>query len=167
MGTSGFKFSEESKEKMSRAKLGKKLGPHSAEHKQRIANSLTGRKRTEEDCIKMSKAQIKLLRETNKGKRYTHKNSGIMMRSEWEIEVANILDNKEIIWEYESEKCVHELVNGRHYLIDFYLPTHDMFIEVKGYNDDYTRQKYFEAIKTKRILLVDKKNIKIFIEELL
>lgn len=47
---------EESVKKMSMAKLGKKLGPHSEEHRRKISNSLKGHSVSDEARKKMSKA---------------------------------------------------------------------------------------------------------------
>ena len=52
---------------------------------------------------------------------------GKLMRSLFEVEFAKKLDAREIIWEYEPER-----IGGGRYLIDFYLPELECWVEVKG-----------------------------------
>jgi len=55
---------------------------------------------------------------------------GIMFRSQLEIRFAAQLVEKEIRWQYEPER-----LGEANYLVDFYLPTHKCWIEVKGKPD--------------------------------
>ena len=51
-------LSEESKEKIRQAKLGKKLGPMSAEHRENLSNSAKGKKHTAEAKAKISASKL-------------------------------------------------------------------------------------------------------------
>ena len=51
-------MSEESKEKIRQAKLGKKLGPMSAEHRENLSNSAKGKKHTAEAKAKISASKL-------------------------------------------------------------------------------------------------------------
>ena len=53
-----------------------------------------------------------------------------LMRSRWELAIANALDEREVVWEYEPEPF--KLANGLRYTPDFYLPKTNEYIEVKG-----------------------------------
>jgi hypothetical protein len=50
-----------------------------------------------------------------------------------EANYARYLKYNNILYEYESEKCIFKLSNGRRYICDFYLPETDEYIELKGY----------------------------------
>ncbi len=81
------------------------------------------------------------------------------MRSNWEVRVAEWLDNNCIKWIYESKECIFKLNNGRNYIIDFYLPELKKHIEVKGYWDSKSVKKYNEAKTKLDICIVDSRNI--------
>jgi len=68
-------------------------------------------------------------------RRRPYKNTGIIMRSNYEEDFANTMDSLGIPWEYEPLFITYykEEDNSEHqYLPDFYLPTLDMFVEVKN-----------------------------------
>ena len=146
----GKKMSAVARKNMSAAqKLSAKINPNFG---------MRGKKHSAETKLKMSVATTKRIcniNSFNKTVKYNKK----YFRSNWEIEVAKWLDNENIIWEYESEKCIHLLETGYRYIIDFYLPKLDIFIEVKGWWDDYSIYKFNEASKTKDIRIIDKRNI--------
>jgi hypothetical protein len=54
-------------------------------------------------------------------------------RSKFEANYARFLNYMDIKWEFETDKCVFKLNNGRRYVCDFYLPETDEYIELKGY----------------------------------
>lgn len=66
---------------------------------------------------------------------YTHKlidYNGYKFRSSWEVYLAKLLDEYEIRYEYESLSIPYNYNESiHHYLIDFYLPEHNLIIEVK------------------------------------
>ena len=106
------------------------------------------------------KIRIKILDRINNNKIHTHyKYKDINMRSSWEVKVAKWLDDNNIKWKYESSECRFELSNDRTYVIDFYLPELDKYIEVKGWWDEYSKIKYNEAIKKLNLCIIDKRNI--------
>jgi hypothetical protein len=93
---------------------------------------------------------------------------GYKFRSRLEARWAVFFDSAQIPWEYEPEGYV--LSDGRKYLPDFYLPSEEIFVEVKGVapNDDvYEKLKRFSIEKNTPILLVlgvlDKGGCEIFL----
>lgn len=70
-GDGGRVFSEQTRAKMAKAKLGKKRGPHSAEHRARIAKAVAGHVRTHTPEAKL-KISVRL-----KARLATDKTSGI------------------------------------------------------------------------------------------
>ncbi len=72
-----------------------------------------------------------------------------IMRSTWEVKYAEYLDKKEVDWEYEEHKFKYVDSCGRshYYFPDFYLPSEEKFIEIKGYMDDKSRYKIEECSK--------------------
>ena len=65
---------------------------------------------------------------------------GHFVRSTWEANICRIFNFENIKYEYESKRCRFDL--GEHvYICDFYLPTYDIFIEVKGYLYPDAREK--------------------------
>jgi len=83
---------------------------------------------------------------------------GYKFRSRLEARWAVFFDTAEIAWEYEPEGYI--LSDGTKYLPDFYLPTEEMFVEVKGVipNDSIDsvigKLELFSKEKGKPILLV-------------
>ena len=81
--------------------------------------------------------------------------NGVWMRSSWEYEFANDLNEKGIIWKYESKRF--KLKDGRFYTPDFYLPETNEFIEIKGHWYPAALEKYklfrkqFKEIKIKQL----------------
>jgi hypothetical protein len=88
------------------------------------------------------------------------KYNNVIFRSTWEAKVAKWLDKNNIKWIYESKECIVKLPIGSIYIIDFYLPEINKYIEVKGIFDDYSIYKLDRAtIKGYDIYIVDKTNI--------
>ena len=72
------------------------------------------------------------------------------MDSNWEVAMANRLDELDINWHRDPEmKLEYETRSGRkkNYIPDFYLPDLDIYIEVKGYWTDAARHKMKDIIK--------------------
>jgi len=68
------------------------------------------------------------------------------MRSSWEVGLAKELERRGVEYLYEPEGFAYsDLEGGAHYYWpDFYLPAFDLFIEVKGFMDDFSRRKIEE-----------------------
>lgn len=84
--------------------------------------------------------------------------NGIFFRSNWEIKVAEWMDNNKIVWEYEKHRF--KLPNGRWYVPDFYLVDKGEFLEVKGrmFSDDVEKMNAFVGLG-KILIMVDGTNI--------
>ncbi len=68
----------------------------------------------------------------------------VSMDSTWEVECARRLDELEIRWIRNPNIKLKYLTRSRrprNYIPDFYLPDHDIYIEVKGYWTDAARHK--------------------------
>ena len=68
----------------------------------------------------------------------------VSMDSTWEVALANRLDQLEIKWIRNPSIKLKYITRGRrarNYIPDFYLPDHDVYIEVKGYWTDAARHK--------------------------
>ena len=97
------------------------------------------------------------------GKPCPHNRSGyyknIFFRSSWEITVAKLLDDENILWKYENKRFFFNRVT---YLPDFYLPEYNLYIEVKGFMNrnpkDAERINLFK--QNHKFLLIDNKKYK-------
>ena len=66
------------------------------------------------------------------------------MDSTWEVALAQRMDELRIRWIRNPSIKLKYTTRGRrarNYIPDFYLPDHDVYIEVKGYWTDATRHK--------------------------
>lgn len=71
---------------------------------------------------------------------YISKNgSKIMMRSSWEVLYAQYLDDNEIKWYYEPMSF--RSIDNSFYHPDFYLPGEDVWVEIKGFLRNRSKQK--------------------------
>lgn len=80
---------------------------------------------------------------------YSSPNQGLIkFRSKLEAEYAEYLDEVGIGWLYESKSFPYldELGTRRTYTPDFYLPSEDRFVEIKGYEDSSAEYKV-ECVK--------------------
>ena len=68
------------------------------------------------------------------GLRFYSEKEAKMFRSNWEIELAELLTSLGITYEYEPTRFFYK-AERESYLPDIYLPEYDTFIEVKGYMD--------------------------------
>jgi hypothetical protein len=71
---------------------------------------------------------------------------GVQMRSQLEINFASELDDRSIKWVYEGEA-----LGDAQYLVDFYLPDLDVWVEVKGQLSAKDRQVLPDVAKTLKI----------------
>ena len=74
----------------------------------------------------------------------------VSMDSTWEVACARRLDELGIRWIRNSDIKLKYTTRGRrvrNYIPDFYLPDHDLYIEVKGYWTDAARHK-MESVRT-------------------
>lgn len=114
--------------------LGKK---HSKETRERMSITRKGRPgkpHTDETKAKLSRAQIENHKKGignchSKGKRTLYK--GILFKSTWEAKFASQLDEQGIAWRYEEFEFNYYFNGRRIYLPDFFLPYHNIFIEIK------------------------------------
>ena len=84
------------------------------------------------------------------------------LRSSWELKVAQWLDQNNIEWEYESKNCRFKRPNGKYYIVDFYLPKFNRWIEVKGWWDEHSIEKCNDFINVNgedSLIIIDKLNI--------
>lgn len=83
---------------------------------------------------------------------------GILFRSSWEIKIATQLDLMGFKWEYEKEYFSLPSLDNRGYIPDFYLPEYDLYLEVKGWYNDYAQAQHKAFIQDhqKRIILIDR-----------
>lgn len=84
---------------------------------------------------------------------------GVRYNSTWEYEVSKYLNDKNIKWQRSKIKPIPYLwKNTWHlYFPDFFLPEHNIYLEVKGYETDRDREKWKQADKP--ILVVKQKEI--------
>lgn len=93
--------------------------------------------------------------------------NGIKLKGNWEVEVAKWLDELNIKWEHETKMFKYIWNDTQHiYFPDFYLPSLDIYIEVKGYETERDREKWkvvknLFVIKSKEINLIRKNKLTI------
>lgn len=68
------------------------------------------------------------------GRKFVSQKLNMAFRSNWEIELAELLTELEIEFEYEPKRFYFK-AEHESYLPDFYLPEYNTWIEVKGYMD--------------------------------
>lgn len=79
---------------------------------------------------------------------------GFIMDGSWELEVAKWMDNNKIEWTKKITGFEYEYKGKRIYYPDFYLPTYDIYFEVKG----FIREKDIEKWKVVENLIILKKD---------
>jgi predicted nuclease of restriction endonuclease-like RecB superfamily len=84
----------------------------------------------------------------------------VSMDSTWEVECAKRLDELGIRWIRNPSMKLKYTTRGRrarNYIPDFYLPDHDVYIEVKGYWTEAARHKMkdVQARHPVRILILE------------
>mgnify|MGYP000524466618 CR=1 FL=1 len=84
--------------------------------------------------------------------------NGIKLKGKWELKVAKWLDGQNIYWQNEPSGFPYHWNNAdRLYFPDFYLPEHNIYIEVKGYKTERDEAKWTQF--TERLVVIDKKYI--------
>jgi hypothetical protein len=76
----------------------------------------------------------KSTKKSQEGRRFYSERLDMLFRSNWEIELAEILNELGISFEYEPKRFYFR-AESESYLPDFYLPEYNCWIEVKGYMD--------------------------------
>lgn len=77
-------------------------------------------------------------------------------RSTWEANIARILNNSNISFTYESKKFILPYNNDTLvYILDFYLPGSDTYIEVKGFWCNQKAHLFREQYPNKFLLIID------------
>ena len=86
----------------------------------------------------------------SKRSKYTKKDGTVVdMDSTWEVAMATRLDELGITWHRDPSMKLEYSTRGgrkRNYIPDFYLPDHDMYIEVKGYWTDAAKHKMRDIV---------------------
>jgi len=77
---------------------------------------------------------VKSVKAREEGFRFWSTKLGRGFRSSWEVELAELMTELGIRWEYEPKRF-HFWRERESYLPDFYLPDYNVWIEVKGYMD--------------------------------
>lgn len=154
-------LSEETKEKIRNANLGKTIisrDPRQCRYCGKQTRSIDGqipKLFCTPRCPESIESLSQKLSQANKGKTggYREKGGrgkgchykGIWLDSTWELALAQRLDELSIQWERDTGKHRFGYVdaegNERNYYPDFFIPSKDLYIEVKGYWTSETRHK--------------------------
>lgn len=68
------------------------------------------------------------------GRVKTYIHNGVKLKGKWELEVAKWLDSLSIIWQQIEKPFPYYWNEKWHsYFPDFYIPSYDIYIEVKGF----------------------------------
>lgn len=137
-----------------------------------LTGTSTGRASTPEKEIDRRRKISEKLSINNKGGRSKwYEVSGQKVQGTWERNVALKLEELNIKWEkLKTNKDTLEYVMDckiRHYTPDFYLPEHDIFLEIKGHWWGNDREKMDIVLKThpnKKIIIVEKEQYKRLLE---
>ena len=84
----------------------------------------------------------------------------VLMDSTWEVACANRLDELGIRWIRNPSLKLKYITRGRrarNYIPDFYLPDHDVYIEVKGYWTEAAKHKMksVQALNSVKIIILE------------
>jgi hypothetical protein len=86
--------------------------------------------------------------------------NGIKLKGKWELRTAQWLDENKVKWENESNPQPYYWNDNWHlYFPDFYIPDHNLYIEVKGYKtvrDDAKWSQFKE-----KLVIIDSNIMKI------
>ena len=83
--------------------------------------------------------------------------SKVLMDSTWEVAMAERLDHLKIAWDRRKDMKLNyfsKTGRKRNYIPDFYLPDHDIYIEVKGYWTDAARYKMKNVMEVNEVKIV-------------
>ena len=90
----------------------------------------------------------------SKTRTYTYK--GEKLHGKWELQYAEWLDSKNLLWERPKEKFSYFFENKeRYYTPDFYLVESKTYVEIKGYETEKDRAKW-ECFPHKLVVLKGK-----------
>jgi hypothetical protein len=96
---------------------------------------------TREEALRMLQAQREWLkRRAKEGRRFHSEKLNMDFRSNWEVELAELMDEMGIKFLYEPERFYFR-AESESYLPDFYLIDYNCFIEVKGYFDKRSQKR--------------------------
>lgn len=101
------------------------------------------------------------------GLRFYSEKENMMFRSNWEIFLAETLTSLGIKYQYEPERKYFK-AERESYLIDFFLPDYNVWIEVKGFMDKRSARriklflKYYSG--TTGFFLMEKEEMELFKE---
>lgn len=146
-------------------KLGLPIPVVSEETRLKISKVWKGRKHSEESRRKISEGMQKIVRE--KPDSYSSSNvngrvkkveyNGILLDSQWEVDLAIWLDQNGIIWERPNKGFEYVYEDKKHiYYPDFYLPQLDVYVEVKGFEREKDKYKW-EALNN--LIVIKSKEI--------
>lgn len=86
-----------------------------------------------------------------------------VLKGSWEVKIAELLDNNDIVWTNKITPIPYFWKNDWHlYFPDFYLPDFDLYIEVKGYQRERDVIKW--SFLKKPLLVIKKIEIKLLSE---
>lgn len=89
--------------------------------------------------------------------------NGKTLKGTWEVEIAKLLDENNIVWTNNITPIPYYWNNDWHlYFPDFYLPDFDSYIEVKGYQRERDTIKW--SYVKKPIIVIKKLEIKLLLE---
>lgn len=125
--------------------------PLTDEQRKKMSERSKGRKWSEEKRKRHSERMKEAVR--NNPESYSVNNiigrvkqidyNGVLLKGNWEVKTAKWLDDKNIEWQYEPQ--AHPYVfegRDRLYFPDFYLPEHNVYLEVKGFETEQDRAKW-------------------------
>ena len=146
MGLPKPKISDETRKKMAMVWLGK---THSEESKQKISKSMQRvvRERPESYSASNVNGRVKKV-----------EYNGQVFDSSWEVIVAKFLDENGYTW-YKPNKGFEYFWEGAYHLYypDFYVPSIDKYIEVKGYKRNRDNYKWSSL---NNLIVIKEKEIK-------
>jgi hypothetical protein len=149
------------KDKRARVKIAESVSAYMASlsKKERAEKyfGMRGMHHTDETKERLSKSSAELYRSgvtSPKNKFFMY--LGVPFANNWEVQFAQWLDSKGIVWEYQP--IVFKVSKGKRYIPDFRLSESDkIFVEVKGYLKPLDIEKMNEFVKAGNILYyVDK-----------
>ena len=95
--------------------------------------------RIKNDTLNPNKNSTNAYSRTKSGKREDISNT--FFRSSWEANIARLFNLKGIKWEYEPKTFYFNNSMVTSYTPDFYLPQYDVWVEVKGWFDEKSKNK--------------------------
>jgi hypothetical protein len=134
-----------------KAKLNNRTYVVSDETRKKLSEANKNRKKSPETIEKLKKSMQLAVK--NNPDSYTASNvsgrtpiieyNGVKLKGTWEVETAKWLDFNNIVWTNVVDGFEYWWNNSTHlYYPDFYLPTFNLYIEVKGYERDRDREKW-------------------------